>query len=50
MYVVTNQGQKKTRKTTVGWKLLVKWADDYESRISLKDTKEAHPVDLAKFS
>ena len=38
------------RKTTVGWKLLVKWADDSESWIALKDMKEAHPVDLTDFS
>ena len=28
MYVITNRVQNKTRKTTIGWKLLVKWADD----------------------
>jgi hypothetical protein len=29
MYVC--QGQKRPRKTTVGWSLLVKWADNLES-------------------
>ena len=38
------------RNTNVGWKLLVKWADDSESWIPLKDTKEAHPVKLDEFS
>ena len=28
MYVVTRQGQKSARKTTVWWSLLVKWDDD----------------------
>ena len=50
MYVVTSRGQKKMRKTTVGWKLLVQWADDSESWIALKDMKEAHPVELAEFA
>jgi hypothetical protein len=31
MYIVTNRGQKKMRKTTVGWKLLIQWDDDSES-------------------
>ena len=31
MYVVTNRGQKRLCKTTVGWKLLVKWKHQSES-------------------
>jgi hypothetical protein len=27
MYITTTSGQKRLKKTTVGWKLLVKWAD-----------------------
>jgi hypothetical protein len=50
MYVVTSRGQKKLRKTTIGWKLLIQWADDSESWIPLKDIKEFHPVELAEFS
>ena len=38
-YIITNQGQNKTKTTTVSWKLLVKWADDSESWIALKDMK-----------
>ena len=30
-YVFTRGGQKRPRKTTIGWCLLVKWADDSES-------------------
>ena len=26
-YVVTRHGRKRHRRTTVGWKLLVKWSD-----------------------
>jgi hypothetical protein len=50
MYVITSHGQKKMRKTTIGWKLLVQWADDSESWIALKDMKESHPVKLAEFA
>jgi hypothetical protein len=50
MYVVTSRGQKKLRKTTIAWKLLIQWTDDSKSWIPLKDIKESHPVELAKFS
>jgi hypothetical protein len=50
MYVVTRRGQKRMRKTTQGWKLLVKWADGSETWIPLKDMKESHPVDAAEFA
>jgi hypothetical protein len=49
-YVVTQRGQKKLRKTTVGWRLLVKWRDQSESWIHLKDMKESHPVEVAEFA
>ena len=50
MYVVTSRGQKKLRKTTIGWSLLVKWADQSESWIPLKDLKESHPCEAAEFA
>jgi hypothetical protein len=50
MYVITNRGQKRPRKTTVGWSLLVKWADGSETWIPLKDLKESHPVETAEFA
>ena len=39
MYVVTNRGQNNIRETTIGWKLLVKCADDSESWLALKYIK-----------
>ena len=30
IHVVTRRGQKKLRKTTIGWSVLVQWADSYE--------------------
>jgi hypothetical protein len=38
------------RKTTQGWKLLVKWAGGSEAWIALKDMKESHPVETAEFA
>ena len=49
-YLITSSGQKRLRKTTVGWSLLVKWADGSESWIPLKDLKESHPIETAEFA
>lgn len=50
MYIVTRRGTRRMRKTTQGWKLLVKWADGSETWIPLKDMKESHPVEVAEFA
>ena len=49
-YVVTQHGRKRHRRTTVGWKLLVKWSDGSETWVPLKDMKESHPVEVADFA
>lgn len=49
-HIVTRSGQKRLRKTTKGWKLLVKWKDESESWIPLKDMKESHPVEVAEYA
>jgi hypothetical protein len=49
-YVMTKTGQKRSRKTTVGWDLLVRWKDQSESWIRLADMKEAHPVETAEYA
>ena len=49
-YISCPRGQRRLRKTTKGWKLLVKWKDKSESWIHLKDLKESHPVDLAEYA
>ena len=49
-YVVTQRGRKRHRRTTVGWKLLVKWSDGSETWVPLKDMKESHPVEVADFA
>ena len=48
--IVTRRGQKKLRKTTIGWKLLIKWKDESESWVHLKDLKESHPVETAEYA
>ena len=49
-YIVTKRGVKRRRKTTAGWKILIKWKDNSETWIPLKDLKESHPVELAEFA
>ena len=49
-FVITKRGKKQPRKTTAGWDLLVRWKDQSENWIPLKDMKESHPVDVAEFA
>ena len=37
-------------KTTKGWWLLVRWRDDSEDWLPLKDLKESHPIEVAEFA
>lgn len=50
MYVNTKSGQRRLRKTTSGWNLLVLWKDGSEQWVPLKLLKESHPVEVAEFS
>ena len=49
-WVVTRRGQRRLRKSTVGWKLLVRWKDGSETWVPLKDMKESHPLECAEFA
>ena len=49
-YITTQSGQRRLRITTKGWKLLVQWADESESWVTLEAMKESHPVDVAEFA
>ena len=49
-YITTKSGQKRLRKTTKGWKLLIKWKDKSKAWINLADMKEAHPVETAEYA
>ena len=43
--VVTARGQRRLRKSTEGWNLLIQWRDGSETWVPLKDLKESHPVE-----
>ena len=47
---VGRNGNKHQKRTTKGWELLVKWKDDSEDWIPLKDMKELHPIKVAEFA
>jgi hypothetical protein len=49
-YVMTKSGQRRLRKTTEGWKLLVLFKDGSEQWIPLKILKETNPLDVAEFA
>jgi hypothetical protein len=38
------------KKTTKGWKLLVKWKDGSTQWVRLPDLKESNPVELEEYS
>lgn len=48
--IVMRRGQSRMRKTTQGWRLLVRWRDGNESWVHLKDLKDSHPVETAEFA
>jgi hypothetical protein len=49
-WVVTKRGNRRLRRSTAGWKLLVQWKDGSETWVPLKDMKESHPVETAEFA
>ena len=49
-YVTTKSGSRRLRKSTVGWKLLVRWKDSSEQWIPLKRLKEHYPVQTAEYA
>ena len=49
-YVINSNGQRRLRKTMIGWNLLVLWKAGNEQWIPLKDLKESHPVNVAEFA
>ena len=49
-YIMTKSGQKRLRKATKGWKLLIKWKDKSKAWINLVDMKEVDPVETAEYA
>ena len=49
-YIYTKSGQRRQRKTTIGWELLVAWRDGSESWIPLNEMKQSNPIEVAEFA
>ena len=49
-FIIDNNGRRRGRKTTKGWKLLVQWEDDSQCWIPLKDMRISHPIEVAEFA
>ena len=48
--VTLKNGRRKMQKTTIGWRLLVRWKDGTKSWIDLNELKESHPIEVAEFA
>jgi hypothetical protein len=49
-FVITRTGTRRRRETTVGWEMLVQWKDLSTTWVSLKDMKEAYPIQTAEYA
>ena len=49
-YLVTKKGNKRLRKTTIGWKILVRWKDGTEQWVPLRLLKDNYPVEMAEYA
>lgn len=49
-YIVTKSGQRRLRKSTAGWNLLVAWKNGTEQWIPLSIMKESNPIEVAEFA
>jgi hypothetical protein len=49
-FVTTRTGTRRQRETTIGWEMLVQWKDLSTTWVSLKDMKEAYPIQTAEYA
>jgi hypothetical protein len=49
-YLTARSGQRRLKKTTQGWSLLVNWKDGTESWVKLSELKDFYPLQLAEFA
>lgn len=49
-FITTKGGQRKPKKTTRGWQVLVEFRDETTSWMDMKDVKEASPIELAEYA
>ena len=43
-------GQRKPKKTTIGWDVLIEFKDGTTQWVPLKDVKDSNPVELAEYA
>jgi hypothetical protein len=49
-HLTTRSIQRRLRKITQGWSLLVNWKDGTESGVKLAELKDFYPIELAEFA
>ena len=49
-YVITRSGNRRLRKTTIGWKLSIKWKYETKEQVPLKLIQESKPVKVSDIS
>jgi hypothetical protein len=49
-FITSSSGQKRRKKTTTGWDLLIRWKDGSETWTPLKDMKESYMVQTAEYA
>lgn len=49
-YIMSESGMKYRRRTTQGWELCVQWKDQSTTWVSLKDMKNAYPLEVAEYA
>ena len=49
-YIITKSEQKRERKSTTGWRILLRWNDGGEQWVTLRRMKETYPVQIAQYA
>jgi hypothetical protein len=49
-FTLNRKGRHHQKITTKGWQLLVQWNDGTTEWLPLKDLKESHPIQVAKYA
>ena len=49
-FVISDNNMRHRRRTTQGWELCVQWKDQSTTWVSLKDMKQAFPIEVAEYA
>ena len=49
-WFTTPSGNRRRKRTTKGWELLVEWKEGYSDWVPLKDLKDSYPVEVAEYA